>query len=540
MRTDMTSFLLYEMLTLSLVEGQENFFRNLVDRFARVFGANRIALLLKTNGERFFRHWGFREAPDPEDLKKTQDEKTFYAPFRNGDLGFLYVEHTRPLTPQVRVFYRMTLPVLEESLELKRAHIRLKESEQWYRQIFQTAYEGIVVTDKDFGLVEVSERFEEILGYSMKDLEGRTILDIVCEKDYRKLVEEVRRRKEGKSSVYEVRFRHKDGHPVWIRVSCSPIFDAEGRFQGVLGFFSDIDKRKKTESEKTRQQVFFESLFRMVPEAIVVVDTEHHIIEINEAFTRLFGFAPEESIGQNLDDVLDTGKEGSADKDLSSRILKGETITAKTVRYSKEGGKLHVLIKASPIFIGGDFAGAIVMYLDITEQKAYESYLKRESHMDPLTGLNNRTYFEKIMKRLKADTRAFPMVFMVIDMDNLKEVNDTFGHAVGDEYLEMTGYLLKKCVRSEDTLARIGGDEFAIMLPQSEEDTAKELERRIAGAIRKENERRGHELPLSLSIGFAVARSPEEDFEDVFDTADAAMYRKKRIKKAEKFAPYRA
>jgi diguanylate cyclase (GGDEF)-like protein len=153
--------------------------------------------------------------------------------------------------------------------------------------------------------------------------------------------------------------------------------------------------------------------------------------------------------------------------------------------------------------------------------------------MDSLTGLNNRTYFEKMMRKLQADPRAFPLVLMVMDMDNLKEINDSFGHTQGDEYLELAGYLLKKCVRREDTLARIGGDEFAIILPQSDEETAEKLEKRIKRTVRKENERRGFQVPLSLSLGFAVAHSPKEDFEDIFDSADAAMYRQKQRKKAE-------
>ncbi len=534
MGTDMTSFPLYEMFTLPLIQDQESFFRNMVDRFARVFGANRIAMLVKNDGKDFFRTWGFRGVPDQDSLVKKQDEKTFFAPFEGGDLGFLYVEHSRCLTQKDRIFYSMTLPILGKSLELKRAHTRLEQSEQWYRQIFQTAYEAIVVTGEDLGLVQVSKRFEEILGYSMEDLEGRTLPDIVYEEDYRKLVEEFRRRKDGKSSVYEVRFLHKDGRrPVWIRVSASPIFDAEGRFQGVLGFFSDIDERKKAELEKSRQRVFFESLFRMVPEAIVVVDKQHHIVEINEAFTRLFGFTPEESLGKNLDDILDVGKKGSADRDSTSKVLKGEVITKEAVRYSKEGRQINVLVKASPVFSGKDFAGAIVMYLDITKQKAYENYLKRESYVDSLTGLNNRTYFERIMERLQADTGAFPMVLMVMDMDNLKEINDSFGHTQGDEYLELAGYLLKKCVRREDTLARIGGDEFAVILPQADEETAKKLEKRIIRTVRKENERRNFQVPLSLSLGFTVAHSPKENLEDVFDSADAAMYRQKQRKKAD-------
>jgi diguanylate cyclase (GGDEF)-like protein/PAS domain S-box-containing protein len=533
MNKDVNSFPLYEILTLSLITNPEKLFRHMVDCFSRVFGANRVALLLNLDGEKDFRHWGFREVPVPEGLRKFQDEKTFFAPFEGGDLGFLYVEHCRPLSAADRTFYSMALPVLERSLELRRAHVHLAESRRWYKQIFDTAYEAIWITDSEFRVSEASARIEAILGYTPEELKNRPIFDFVHEDDHSKLSDIIRERKEGRSSIYEVRYRHKNGQTIWVRVSSSPIFDARGRFAGSMGFVSDITKRKEAELENSRLRVFFESLFRMVPEAIAVVDRQHRIIEINEAFTRLFGFTSEEALGRDLDDVLDTGKAGSTQRDLTYRVLKGETVTSKSLRYSKDGRPIHVHVKASPIHVGESFIGAIVMYIDITEQKAYESYLKRESYMDPLTGLNNRNYFEKAMKRFQSDGRAFPLALIIMDMDNLKEINDSLGHAKGDEYLEATGYLLKKCVRRGDILARIGGDEFAIILPQADEETAKKLKKRIERTVGKENERRGFQVPLSLSLGFAIAHSPKDDLDDIFDSADAAMYRQKQHKKAE-------
>lgn len=533
MKIDVTSFPLYEMLTLSLVTKPEVFFRNMVDRFARVFGATRVALLLRTDRDEIFRYWGFREEPSPEDIPKIQGENTYFAAFDDGELGFLFVEHATRLSQQNRIFYSMVLPVLEKSLELRRAHSRLAESQRWYSRIFHTAHEAIVVTNKNHELQDASGRLEEILGYTLEELRGRTLFGIIHQEDLQKVSEEAGKRPRGRSSVYEMRFVHREGHPVWVRVSASPIIDDEGRFHGTLGFFSDIDKRKKAEIEKARQRLFFESLFRIVPEALAVVEKNHMVVEINEAFTKLFGFTPEDCQGRNLDDVLDTGKAGSADRVLTSKVLQGQEVVTESVRHAKDGRPIEVMVKASPINTGEESSGAIIMYLDITEQKAYESYLQRESFMDPLTGLYNRNYFEKMMKKLQKDNAAFPMVVMVMDMDNLKEINDTRGHAEGDECLETAGYLLKKSVRREDILARIGGDEFAVILPRSDKATGARLSERIQKAVTRENERKGRQAPLalSLSIGYHVAETFGESLEETFEKADAAMYSQKTRKK---------
>jgi diguanylate cyclase (GGDEF)-like protein len=136
------------------------------------------------------------------------------------------------------------------------------------------------------------------------------------------------------------------------------------------------------------------------------------------------------------------------------------------------------------------------------------------------------------MKRVQYDEKAFPVALLIMDMDNLKEVNDTLGHAKGDEYLETCGYLLDKCVRKQDVLARIGGDEFAVILKSSGKDTAERLARRIKRTFDEENERKAYKIPLSISIGYAVAESPEQDLEEIFDLADVAMYRQKASKSA--------
>ncbi len=532
MKTDVGSLPVYEILTLFLEREPESFFRSMVDRFARVCGAVRIVLHLRIGGEEALHYWGFRSLPDPEKLVERSDANTYYTSFDDGELGFIYVEHSHFLSEQDKVLYSMVMPAIERSIKLKKAQMELARSRRREHQIFETAFEAFTFVDEDFKFREVSSHVERMLGYSYSEMIGKPLLEIFYEEDRPMVSEEIDRRRKGHKGVYEARFLHKEGYPVWVQVSASPVYDEKGKFKGTLGILTDIDEKKKIEVEATRQKVFFENLFRMVPEALVVVDKEHRIVDINEAFTELFEFEPAEVLGLDLDDVLEKGKKGSADRKKTCEIMRGEEVEFEAVRYSKTGRPIYVLAKASPIYAGDEMAGAVVMYADITKHKEYETYLKKKTFKDPLTKLYNRTYFEETMKRVQYDEKAFPVALLIMDMDNLKEVNDTLGHAKGDEYLETCGYLLDKCVRKQDVLARIGGDEFAVILKSSGKDTAERLARRIKRAFDEENERKAYKIPLSISIGYAGAESPEQDLEEIFDLADVAMYRQKASKSA--------
>lgn len=173
----------------------------------------------------------------------------------------------------------------------------------------------------------------------------------------------------------------------------------------------------------------------------------------------------------------------------------------------------------------GNAVGFACIGENITERKRIEEKLKFQSLHDSLTGLFNRTYFEEKMHFLEQD-KLLHIGIVVCDVDGLKFVNDTLGHNTGDDLLRLAAGTIKKCFREEDIVSRIGGDEFAVIIPRGDFRIVEQACRRIQNAVEKYNTE-NPELPLSLSVGFAVGDTTDRSSSDIFKEADNNMYREK-------------
>ena len=286
-----------------------------------------------------------------------------------------------------------------------------------------------------------------------------------------------------------------------------------------------IDQQHASQHQIALQKVYFEQLFGNSPESIAIIDQDDRVVRVNHCFTRMFGYSLEEANGRYINDLVvpeELREEGIA---VSNAVLSNNVIEQETLRMRKDGRRLEVFVIGYPIVVLGKMVGGYVIYRDISERKEAERQLTYASTHDLLTGVFNRGYFEQEMHRLESgDYRQAGVI--ITDIDGLKLVNDTLGHAVGDGMLQLAARIIRASVPDNAVICRIGGDEFAVLLQEIDEAGLQEIGNRIKAAVAAENEV-NKEFALSMSVGYAVRRPGRLGMDDAYREADSCMYREK-------------
>lgn len=324
----------------------------------------------------------------------------------------------------------------------------------------------------------------------------------------------------------EMSVLRRDGREFQAELSMTHNALADGSFQ-FTAFFRDITKQ----IEREEAQRLASMVLNTVEEAVMVMDTDLNIINVNPAFTKITGFTAKEVLGKNPrilsagKHTIEFGKEisdalrinGIWQGEIWDRHKNGETfikwLTTKAVRNDK-----------------GTLTHYLGVFSDISERKAIENQMKRLAHHDTLTDLPNRTLFndrlQQAMNKARRDKGRLALKF--IDLDKFKPVNDTYGHAVGDQLLKEVAIRLLGCVRESDTVSRIGGDEFVILLPIIEgEQDARLIADKVLLALSEPFELGEHNLSISSSIGIAIYPEHGDDELTLTKNADLAMYHAK-------------
>ena len=260
---------------------------------------------------------------------------------------------------------------------------------------------------------------------------------------------------------------------------------------------------------------------------ILISRRDGTIIWVNNAFEQLSGYARDEALGRSTS-LLKSGQQSPAFfKDMWQTILAGQKWRGELVNRRKDGSFYHEEMTITPVKnAAGDITHFIAIKLDITERKTAEEQIRRLALTDPLTELANyRRLLEALeaeIKRCSRTERSFAL--LLLDLDGLKTINDAHGHQVGSRALSRIANILRTHCRSMDTIARYGGDEFAVVLPETRDEAARQVARRICEGSRDD----GENPPISVSVGIALFPQDGRTLDELLAAADRALYREKR------------
>jgi PAS domain S-box-containing protein len=282
-----------------------------------------------------------------------------------------------------------TLSISRDITERQQMEKKLKETSQRLKMVFDNAIEGIIVGDPKENLTFVNRGFADMLGYREDELVGINLQKIVDEEGFKEIGKQTEARMKGEVSRYSLAMYSKDGKPRIVQISAAPLLNEQGIYLGSIGVVMDITEQRRLEQALLESQQKFERLFNNNPEAAAFVDVNDCVLEINPRFTDLFGYLPEEAKGKALDNLIVPEVKREEAEALTEESMLGY-IYRETIRKTKRGLLVPVLISAAPITVEGKFTGCVVSYRDITERKRMEKRL-RESE-ERFRGIAERSF----------------------------------------------------------------------------------------------------------------------------------------------------
>lgn len=404
---------------------------------------------------------------------------------------------------------------------------------------FELAAVGMIITDRTGYLRRVNTAFAFLLGRDRDELLGMSFSSLTSPEDVDRSNTVMRDllNKTADSAQFEKRYIHPDGSAVWVELHIRSLTDTDGAVVEFLVQVIDITAKKLADAAAARDKWRLEEAERITGLGGFELDS-NGVIRPSDELCRISGLAALEDISKLLEVVHPDDRDmvGAAVRacledrrpvNITHRLFRSD----RDMRWVQVQADWTVDVDERDVLVG--------TMLDITDRKRAED-VEHQGFHDPLTGLANRALFLDRAEDALNQREAAPVAMVFLDLDNFKTVNDNFGHPGGDQLLVIVGHRLASVTRVGDTVARFGGDEFAMFLrggvtPKFAEDVA----RRIEDVLRSPVPLGDSEVVVSASIGIAVGQPPDDTSATLLRDADLAMYLAKQNGKGriERFRP---
>ena len=430
--------------------------------------------------------------------------------------------------------------IIEDITKHKMIEQELEKSEETLSLTLDIAGEGLWQWHYDEDIVYHNKKWGSILGMP-EEAGSHQMSDFfkLVHPDDRERVNAISEEANTKRQPYfsEHRMVLDDGRVIWIIDRGIPVKNKKGRYYRTIGSLTDITRYRQAQQELYLEKEVIRSTLLSVGDGIISIDNEGSILLFNPAAEVLTGWGHGEVVGKQIDQFFQLIEPKSGQLINLSNMFKfgfqenkpisdKDKVTSLRVR---DGRVIEIYHTVSPIRLpDGQTVGYIVVFTDVSEMVEKQKEIQYLSMHDELTGLYNRHYLRDALQRLDVE-RNLPMTIIIVDINHLKATNDTFGHAAGDRLIQNTADYLTSAFRKEDIIARIGGDEFCILLPKTSEVTADQIKQRLLMELALYDV---GENKISLSIGYAVKTVKDESIMEIFGEADQNMYKHKETQRS--------
>ncbi|PUA17136.1 EAL domain-containing protein [Glaciimonas sp. PCH181] len=463
-----------------------------------------------------------------------------------GNLPVLPDRSTEEILHELRV-HQIELEMQNE--ELRRAQINLEESRDRYVDLYDFAPVGYLTITPEGMIVEINLTAAALLGVERTKLLQRRFTRFIASDDkdrwHRHFINVLRHNRQHQC---ELLLQRNDGSQLDVQLDCLRIdvnsAAHNGRVNGAMGCannaakhgenaqlmritLTDIHARKQAEAKLH----LIAKVFEQSGEAIMVTDASRTIIMVNQAFSVISGFSEAETLGQNQS-MLQSDYQSQDFYHNMWMTINIEGHWQGEMAFRRKDGREYMgwLLISRVLDDNNKLSNYIAIFSDITEHKEAQAHIHRLAHFDPLTGLPNR---ELLKNRFRHDLSVAQrtqgaLTLMFLDLDHFKNVNDSLGHQVGDQLLIAWADRLTETIRGQDTVSRLGGDEFILVLPETDAAGAAHVVEKLLELSHKPYQIAQYELVVTPSIGIAVYPGDGTDFEALSRSADVAMYRAKQ------------
>jgi diguanylate cyclase (GGDEF)-like protein/PAS domain S-box-containing protein len=427
-------------------------------------------------------------------------------------------------------------PYIQSTRIAREQAAALQDSEEQLRLVLEGAELGFWDWDIPSGQVIRNERWANILGYSFEEIQHSTQqwTDFIHPDDRQIAWQSINDVIEGRSLAHKIEYRmlHKDGSIRWILDQAKVMKrDAAGKAIRMSGTHNDITERKQIEAVISENSLRFNRILDHLFAYVALLDIDGVVQEVNKAPLERAGYRREDVIGQYFYDAPWWNYDDKVRQKL---------IVAINAAKLGEASRYDVVVKMGDDLVPIDFliapvhdatgkiVGLLPTAVDITERKLLEDELKRQAHLDYLTGLSNRRHFMEqaeveLSRAVRYDNN---LSILMLDIDHFKRVNDTYGHQSGDAVLRTLAKVCQDVLRNIDIIGRMGGEEFAVVLPETNIEKTVEVAQRLREVIASTEVSLpdAGKIHFTVSIGIATRSDQLVNIDELLKQADKALY----------------